>query len=152
MKIYRLYRQQLLKLTLDEAWEFFTSPHHLNQITPDFFNVQITSPVPDKLYPGLMISYQMKAVFGLPMNWLSEISHCEQGKRFVYQQRVGPFNFLSHEVCLTQTDQGIEVEDIMFYVMPGGIFGPLLHHLLIASKLEQIFATRRDFLDNKWGI
>lgn len=151
MKIYRLYRKQYLRMSLADAWSFFTSPYHLNQITPDFFNVDITSPVPAKLYAGLMISYQMKAVFGLPMAWLSEISHCEEAKRFVYEQRVGPFKFLTHEVCLTEKEQGIEVEDIMFYVMPGGLTGPLIHRLLIAKKLQQIFDTRRDYLHDRWG-
>ena len=72
MKIYQLYRQQALNMTVEDAWSFFSSPYHLNDITPDFFHVTITSKVPEKMYAGLMISYQMKAVFGIPMNWLSE--------------------------------------------------------------------------------
>lgn len=62
MKIHRLYRRQTLALDLMQAWQFFSSPYYLNQITPDFFHVEITSPVPDEIYAGLMISYQMKAV------------------------------------------------------------------------------------------
>jgi ligand-binding SRPBCC domain-containing protein len=152
MKIYQLYRQQQLNVTLQEAWDFFSSPYHLNDITPDFFHVTIISKVPEKIYGGLMLHYQMKAVFGIPMSWLSEISHCDEPKRFVYQQRVGPFKFWSHEVCLTETPDGIVLEDIMFYAMPLGWLGQLFNTVLIASKLEHIFDTRRDYLDSQWGL
>jgi ligand-binding SRPBCC domain-containing protein len=149
MQIYQLYRRQELNMTVQEAWEFFSSPYNLNVITPDFFNVEITSKVPDKIYTGLMISYRMKAVFGIPMAWLSEICHCDEPKRFVYQQRIGPFKFWSHEVCLTEIDGGIVLEDIMFYAMPFGWLGKMLHRWLIADKLKQIFDTRRDYLQAK---
>ncbi|MGZ8191400.1 MAG: SRPBCC family protein, partial [Methylococcaceae bacterium] len=73
MKIYHLYRRQHLNLATKEAWNFFSSPCNLNDITPEFFHVTITSKVPEKIYAGLMISYRMKAVFGIPMTWLSEV-------------------------------------------------------------------------------
>ena len=98
-----------------------------------------------------MISYRMQAVLGIPMVWLSEICHCDKPRRFVYQQRIGPFKFWSHEVCLTQQEQGILLEDIMFYAMPMGWLGRLLNKLLIADKLDRIFANRRDYLEAKWG-
>ena len=152
MKIYQLYRRQVLKLSQQQAWDFFSSPYYLNEITPDFFNVEIVSKVPAKIYAGLMISYRMKAVWGLPMGWLSEISHCEEPHRFVYQQAVGPFKFWSHEVCLTQQDQSIIMEDIVFYAMPWGLLGQCLHALLIGDKLQQIFDTRQNYLQAKWGV
>jgi ligand-binding SRPBCC domain-containing protein len=152
MKIHQLYRRQQLNLSIKEAWDFFSSPYHLNDITPDFFNVEIMSKVPANIYAGLMISYQMKAVIGIPMAWLSEISHCQEPKRFVYEQRIGPFKFWSHEVCLTELDNGIVVEDIVFYAMPMGYLGSLLNAVLIGDKLKQIFDTRHDYLESKWGF
>lgn len=151
MKIYQLHRQQRLSMTQTQAWDFFTSPHFLNQITPDFFNIEITSPVPEDIYAGLLIGYRMKAVFGIPMSWLSEISNCDQPKRFVYQQRVGPFNFWSHEVSIRECGNDIVLEDIVFYTMPWGILGEFLHSLLISEKLKRIFDTRHDYLRNRWG-
>ncbi|WP_432742363.1 SRPBCC family protein [Methylobacter sp. G7] len=151
MKIYQLYRRQQLNLTVQEAWEFFSSPYNLNDITPAFFHVAITAKVPEKIYAGLLLSYQMQAVLGISMTWLSEISHCDEPKRFVYEQRIGPFKFWSHEVCLTEMHNGIVLEDIMFYAMPFGWLGQLINSVLIASKLECIFDTRRDYLQHKWG-
>ncbi|MDP3331278.1 MAG: SRPBCC family protein [Methylococcaceae bacterium] len=151
MKIYQLYRRQPLNTTREEAWTFLSSPYHLNEVTPDFFNVEIISPVPDSIYAGLMISYRMKAVFGIPMAWLSEVSHCDVSQRFIYQQRVGPFKFLSHEVRLTETEDSIVLEDILFYAMPLSWLGQLTHSLLIEDKLKRIFDVRRDYLQRKWG-
>ena len=152
MKIYQLYRRQVLNLPIQEAWGFFSSPYNLNTITPDFFNVTVTSKVPERIYSGLMISYSMKAVFGIPMAWLSEVSHCDEPKRFVYEQRIGPFNFWSHEVSLTEMGDNIVLEDIVFYAMPLGFFGQLLNKLLIAEKLAKIFNVRHDYLQSRWGI
>lgn len=152
MNLYQLYRRQALTMTRQEAWDFFSSPHYLNQITPDFFNVEITSQVPAKIYAGLMIGYRMKAVFGWTMPWLSEISHCEEPHRFVYQQAVGPFKFWSHEVCLTEQQGHIVMEDIVFYAMPLGWFGRMMHSVLIRKKLQNIFDTRQAYLHAKWGV
>lgn len=152
MKIYRLHYRQELALPILEAWQFFSSPHQLNNITPDFFHIDIISPVPDEIYGGLLIEYSMRAVFGLPMTWLSEISQCDKPKRFVYVQRAGPFKFWSHEVCLTEHNNGITLEDICTYAMPLGLFGQILHRFLIAEKLEQIFKVRADYLAAHWGL
>ena len=151
MKVHQLYRKQSLNLSIQDAWRFFSSPLFLNQITPDFFHVEILSEVPDEIYPGLMISYQMQAVGGLPMAWLSEVSHCQTHEYFIYQQREGPFKFWSHEVRLTATDEGLIIEDIVFYTMPWLLVGELLHNLLIRKRLEQIFDTRSLYLEQHWG-
>ncbi|MCK9605131.1 MAG: SRPBCC family protein [Methylomonas sp.] len=152
MNLYQLYRRQALNLTRQEAWDFFSSPHYLNHITPAFFNVEITSRVPAKIYTGLMIGYRMKAVFGWPMPWLSEISHCNEPHRFVYQQAVGPFKFWSHEVCLTEEQGHVVMEDLVFYAMPWGWLGQVMHRLLIGGKLQRIFDTRQNYLQAKWGV
>mgnify|MGYP006268394281 FL=1 len=151
MKIHQLYRQQTLNLSVEEAWKFFSSPYFLNEITPDFFHVEIESKVPDEIYAGLLISYRMKAVFGYPMDWLSEVSQCETHRYFIYQQQEGPFKFWSHEVRLTATPTGTQVEDIVFYTMPGWLFGELLHTLIIGKRLQAIFDTRQAYLQQRWA-
>lgn len=151
MRIHQLYRCQLLNLSIEEGWDFFSSPFHLNDITPDFFHVDVLSRVPEKMYSGLMIHYRMKAVLGWPMAWLSEVSHCDEPKRFVYEQRIGPFKFWSHEVCLNKIEGGILLEDIIFYVMPFGFLGEILNRFLISLRLERIFDTRNEHLRQLWG-
>ncbi|MEC4750126.1 hypothetical protein [Methylomicrobium sp. Wu6] len=106
--------------------------------------------MPEKIYAGLLISYRMKAVFGIPMAWLSEVSQCDEPKRFVYQQRIELFKFWSHEVCLTEKENGIQLEDIMSYAMSFGWLGGLVNRWLSANRLERIVYTRRDDLQARW--
>lgn len=113
--------------------------------------MKITSDVPDRIYAGLLIAYRMTAVFGFPMTWLSEICHCDEPNYFIYQQRIGPFKFWSHEVRLTQQGHGVVLEDIMFYAMPLGWLGVILNRILIADRLDRIFAVRHDYIKAKWG-
>ncbi len=151
MTIHYLYRQQTLTMTPEEAWSFFTSPAHLNSITPDFFTITPVSPVPENIYSGLMIAYHMQAVWKLPMDWLSEISHCQPGEYFIYEQKIGPFKFWSHEVRLKVSEPNkISIEDIVFYKMPYGAFGELMHRLLIKQKLQAIFDTRAAVLESRF--
>ena len=86
------------------------------------------------------------------MPWLSEVSHCEEPHRFIYQQAVGPFKYWSHEVCITEEEGYIVMEDIVFYAMPFAWLGQLLHGLLIGKKLQSIFDTRQHYLKAKWGV
>jgi ligand-binding SRPBCC domain-containing protein len=51
---------------------------------------------------------------------------------------------------LTEEQNGIVLEDIMFYAMPMGWLGQFINSVLIAGKLERIFDNRRDYLQRKW--
>lgn len=46
--MYRLYREQQLNCTIEEAWEFFSSPHNLSEITPESMNFVVLSEVRDQ--------------------------------------------------------------------------------------------------------
>lgn len=151
MTVHHLYRRQHLAMTRQQAWDFFSSPYFLNEITPDFFHVRIESAVPAKIYGGLLICYRMRAVLPLSMTWVSDVSHCDEPHRFVYRQLLGPFKFWSHEVCISDSENGIVLEDIVYYAMPFGWLGELFHKLLIGDRLQQIFTHRAHCLQIKWG-
>ena len=89
MKIYTLTRRQVLPITLEQAWPFFSTPSNLEQITPAFLNFRITSPVPEEIYPGLIITYRIAAVADIPMIWVTEIKHVERLRQFVDEQPHG---------------------------------------------------------------
>ncbi|HYE34568.1 SRPBCC family protein [Methylocaldum sp.] len=150
MKVYRLNRKQKLPISLQEAWPFFSTPRNLESITPAFLKFRITSSVPNDIHSGLIISYRIAAVAGIPMTWVTEIKHVDAPYRFVDEQRVGPFRFWYHEHCFRETDGGIEMEDTVYYAMPFGWIGRLVHALFIRARLEAIFDFRRIYLDRHW--
>jgi len=150
MKIYRLHRRQFLPITLEEAWPFFSTPRNLERITPAFLNFEITSEVPDDIYPGLIITYRIAAVAGVPMTWATEIKHVERLRRFVDEQRIGPYRFWFHEHTFRAVRGGIEMEDTVHYAMPWGLFGRLVHGVFIRARLNAIFDFRREYLASLW--
>lgn len=151
MKVYRLYQRQFLPISAEAAWPFFSSPRNLQEITPGFLNFRITSSPPEEIYSGLIITYRIAAVAGIPMTWVTEIKHVELNYRFVDEQRLGPFRFWFHEHVFHPVAGGIEMEDTVHYVMPFGLFGRIIHRFFIRKRLEEIFRFRREYLSTLWG-
>lgn len=150
MRVYCLRRRQVLPISLEQAWLFFSTPHHLEEITPAFLRFWITSEVPEEIYSGLIITYRIAAVAGIPMNWVTEIKHVQAPTQFTDEQRLGPFRFWHHQHRFREVEGGIEMEDIVHYVMPFGWLGRLVHTLFIRTRLEAIFDFRRDHLAQRW--
>jgi len=128
-------------------------PQNLQQMTPEFLHFRIISEVPPAIYPGLIIRYRIAAVAGIPMTWLTEISHVvAPGEgldgvcQFVDEQRLGPFSFWHHLHRFTPSAEGVQMEDIVHYVMPWGWLGELIHRLFIERRLQWIFDFRRAYL------
>lgn len=152
MKTHRLTRSQFLPITLEQAWPFFSTPRNLEAITPDFLNFRVTSPVPDDIYSGLIITYKIAAVGGIPMTWVTEIKHVVPLQRFVDEQRIGPFRFWFHEHRFSAVDGGITMEDIVHYAMPWGWLGNLVHAVFVRRRLNAIFDFRREYLARRWTV
>lgn len=151
MKIYSLHRRQFLPITPQEAWPFFSTPRNLEQITPAFLRFSIASEVPDDIYPGLIITYRIAAVAGIPMTWVTEIKDVIPLRQFVDEQRIGPYRFWHHLHRFEPVPGGIEMEDRVYYVMPWGWLGRLVHALFVRQRLEAIFDFRRDYLARFFG-
>lgn len=150
MRVHHLYRKQFLPITLNQAWPFFASPRNLEAMTPGFLNFRIISKVPDEMYAGLIIAYRIAAVAGIWMTWVTEIKHIEPPYRFVDEQRLGPYRFWYHEHCFRAVAGGLEMEDTVYYTMPWGWLGELVHALFVRRRLEAIFDFRRDYLARRW--
>jgi ligand-binding SRPBCC domain-containing protein len=151
MKVHTLHRKQRLAMTPEQAWQFFSTPHNLQRITPDFLHFRITSRVPEEIHAGLVITYRIAAVAGIPMTWVTEIKHVERYAQFVDEQRIGPFRFWHHLHRFRQAEGGIEMEDVVHYVMPWGWFGHWVHRCFIGRRLQRIFDFRRDYLDHRFN-
>lgn len=111
----KLKQEQFLPLTIAEAWDFFATPLNLNKITPDDMVFVFTSSVPEKMYRGLIITYKIKPLLNIPMNWVTEITHIEDKVYFVDEQRKGPYNIWHHEHHFRAVDGGVIMTDILHY-------------------------------------
>jgi ligand-binding SRPBCC domain-containing protein len=140
--MYQLKTKQIIPTDLETCWDFFSSPKNLKIITPDYMGFETLVEIPEKMYAGLMIEYEVKPLMGIPMKWITEITHVDELKFFVDEQRKGPYKIWHHEHHFKQVENGIEMTDIVSYEVPFGILGKLAHPLIVKSKLNQIFDYR----------
>ena len=149
--IYTLKVKQNIKMSLDEAWNFFSNPKNLSKITPAKMGFNITSETADKMYVGQIISYKVSPLFGINLNWVTEITHINDKMFFVDEQRFGPYSLWHHKHFIKEIDGGIEMEDIVDYKIPFGILGQIAHPLFVKNKLKQIFKFREKKLTQLFG-
>lgn len=151
MNLHRIHRTQLLPVELAEAWNFFSDPGNLADITPDWLRFRITSEVPDQMYAGLIITYRIGVFPGVSLRWITEITHFHPGKMFVDEQRFGPYRFWHHQHLFRETASGTRMEDIVHYAMPLSIIGELVHKFVVRKRLNDIFHFRAEILRHRFG-
>jgi ligand-binding SRPBCC domain-containing protein len=154
MPIHTLHRRSIIPTTRETAWAFFSDPRNLSKITPpDMGFHTVTRDLPSRIYPGLMIEYRVKPLAGVPLTWLTEITHVCEGESFVDEQRIGPYALWHHEHSFRNAPgAGVEVEDRITYALRFGWLGDLVHPFLVRPQLERIFefreqAVRQHFTD-----
>jgi ligand-binding SRPBCC domain-containing protein len=145
--MYQLRRKQLVKTDIATCWDFFSSPANLSKITPTYMGFDVRSEVPERMYEGLMIEYRVRPLLGIPMKWVTEITHVKDYQFFVDEQRIGPYKLWHHEHHFMETPDGIEMTDIVSYELPFGVLGSMVHPFLVEKKLNEIFAHRFKVVD-----
>jgi len=144
MPNHTLHQKQTIRATREAAWEFFSNPRNLAKITPPSLGFQIVTPdLPERIYAGLMIEYRVTPLLGIPLVWLTEITHVREGDYFVDEQRSGPYALWHHAHWFRDIGRGrVELEDRVTYRLPFQPFGDLVHSLLVKPQLKEIFAYR----------
>ena len=152
MPIYTLETAQLIPASIEEVWDFISSPLNLKLITPEYMGFEVTSKnLPEKMFPGMIISYTVKPVMGIKMKWVSEITHIKEFEYFVDEQVAGPYSFWHHRHQLTKIENGVRMNDIINYKPPFGFLGNIANRLLIRKQLDAIFTYRTKKIEEIFG-
>jgi ligand-binding SRPBCC domain-containing protein len=152
MAFYQFSNSIFLRASLDEVWAFISSPENLKKITPPSMGFEITSgKIPEKMYPGLIISYTVRPFARIPMTWVTEITHVEERKYFVDEQRLGPYAFWHHQHWIEPSGDGVKMTDIVSYSPPFGFLGRIANGLIIKPQLDTIFGFREKALLHHFG-
>ena len=148
-KVYRLKKVQLLPIKIEDAWEFFSSPANLKKITPPKlgFNI-IREHHGEEMYAGQLIEYTVKPLLGIPVYWMTEITHVEPMKYFIDEQRFGPYSFWHHQHHFKEVNGGVEMTDIVHYKVPFWFIGDIANSLFVKKQLEKIFEFRERVVKN----
>ena len=141
-KIHRLISVQQIAAPLEKTWQFFSDPANLMTITPPFLNLAITNEIfGNEVYPGQIMTYKVRPLFAVAVEWMTEITHVEMGKMFVDEQRKGPYRLWHHQHHFKTKNDGTEMIDIVHYRLPFSFLGEMVHPL-VKKKLQEIFSYR----------
>lgn len=148
MKIYTLHRKQFLPITLQEAWDFFSSPENLAHITPSDMNFRILrNSGSDKMFTGQIIEYRVKVLPLYSVYWKTEILDVHEPFSFVDDQKVGPFALWRHQHTFKEVEGGVEMTDQVSYSIPFGFCGLLANWLFVGRQVNTIFNHRYETLE-----
>ena len=152
MALYTLETSQKFPADLEQVWNFISSPKNLKHITPGKMGFDIiTKNMPEKMYPGMIITYRVKPLLGINTTWVTEITYIKEYDFFVDEQRLGSYKFWHHQHKLKSIQGGVLMEDIVNYQPPFGFLGSIANTLFLRKTLENIFEFRKIKLEEKFG-
>ena len=151
MMVNKLFYSQKLPISLDEAWDFLSSPNNLKLITPESMNFKIIDWDKKKAYPGQIIQYTVSPGLGIRIKWVTEITQVIRNSYFIDEQRFGPYSFWHHKHFIKEIDNGILMDDVIHYKIPFGLIGRILNKIYVQNKLDKIFKYRENKLNEIFG-
>lgn len=152
-KVYSIKTIQKIPISIDAAWEFFSSPDNLKKITPDNMGFDIISKYHgDKMYAGQIIEYKVSPLLGIPLYWMTEITQVQDKKFFIDEQRYGPYRLWHHQHHFKEIEGGVEMTDIVHYKLPMFFLGDIANTLFVKQQLKKIFDTRFKKVEDMFGV
>jgi ligand-binding SRPBCC domain-containing protein len=136
---------------LQDVWDFMSNPKNLAVITPPEVGFKTLSGDDREMFAGQVIHYTITPVFGIKIEWVTEITHVVPESHFVDEQRYGPYKFWHHKHFFSEIPGGVEMLDVVHYKLPFGILGRIAHPLLVKPKLKEIFDFREKRLIELFG-
>ncbi|HAL94802.1 MAG TPA: hypothetical protein DCP55_02270, partial [Chitinophagaceae bacterium] len=97
----------------------------------------------------------VKPLLGIPLYWMTEITHVQDMQYFIDEQRFGPYTLWHHQHHFKAIEGGVEMTDIVHYRIPLGPLGDLANALFVRAKLKKIFDFRYEAVENlfgKWSV
>lgn len=84
--------------------------------------------------------------FGVMWTMTSVITEWDRPRRFVDEQRKGPFRSFRHEHLLEAVDNGTRLRDHVEFTAPFGVLGRAAEQLVLASYMRRLIDVRNTFL------
>lgn len=150
MRVFTLRQELCLPISLDESWSFFSEPRNLALITPPSLHLHPFGEVPESMYAGMIVTYQVQPFPGLRSTWVTEITHVEKPVRFIDEQRLGPYRFWHHTHEFMSVPGGVRTVDTVRYALPFDPFSRLALPL-VRQQLTAIFSYRAEALTKRFG-
>ncbi len=103
------------------------------------------------MYAGQIIEYKVRPLLGIPLYWMTEITHVKDQQYFVDEQRFGPYTLWHHQHHFKSIEGGVEMTDLVHYKLPLWWLGDAANTLLVKKQLQGIFDFRYQKTANLFG-
>jgi uncharacterized protein (TIGR01777 family) len=140
-----LVMRQWIPAPLSKVFDFFSSAHNLERITPPWLNFQVLTPADQKIQAGSLIDYRLR-IHGIPVKWRTLIESWEPGKSFVDTQLRGPYRKWHHTHHFEEVQGGVLIEDRVLYRVPFFFVGEAVGGAWVRRDVEQIFHYRKKII------
>jgi ligand-binding SRPBCC domain-containing protein len=140
--VYTLTSEIRVPAPIEEVWPFFCNARNLERLTPSFLRFEVLTPEPIEMGVGTLIDYRLR-IRGFPIRWQSEITAWEPQRRFVDEQRRGPYRSWIHEHAFEADGDRTIARDFVQYDHIGGM---LANRLIVGPDVRRIFAYRQRVL------
>ena len=146
-----LTSEQLLPISINDAWNFFSNPANLNEITPGNMSFRILVDLPGHIFEGQIIKYKVAPLAGIPLNWVTKIINVNAPFSFTDEQISGPYKVWIHQHHFREADGGTLMRDIVQYDIGKGIAGKIAGRLFVHNRIKNIFTFRTKKLEELFG-
>ncbi|MEI7627795.1 MAG: SRPBCC family protein [Bacteroidota bacterium] len=151
-KVYSIKTVQKMPISLEQAWEFFSRPDNLKDITPSNLGFLVISKHHGEwMYAGQIIEYIVKPILGIPLYWMTEITQVVNKQYFIDEQRFGPYALWHHQHHFKAVEGGVEMTDIVHYKIPFWFLGDIAQALFVRNQVKNIFKFRFAATEKKFG-
>ena len=153
MAVHSFKTEQCIPASIEETWNFFSDPGNLPLITPETLSFRVTSRFHGaRMYPGQIIEYTVAPLAGISVYWMTEITHVQEHKFFVDEQRIGPYAMWHHQHFFESVEGGVQMTDIVHYKNPFGPVGDIFNSWLVKPRLKNIFEFRKARIAEIFGM
>lgn len=150
MNVHLLRREQTIPRPREDVFSFFARPENLAVITPPGLGFTILTPTPVPMHQGAVIDYTVR-ILGVRRHWRTLITDYDPPHRFTDIQLKGPYTFWHHTHSFEAIADGTRIVDEVQYVIPWGFLGGIAQKIIVARRLDAIFAYRADVISRRFG-
>lgn len=150
VRFHTLRQEQWVSRPIEEVFEFFSDAENLETITPPWLRFKVLSMSTPSIEQGTEILYRL-AWHGFPLRWTSQICKWNPPYSFTDTQTAGPYSLWYHRHRFEAHGDRTRVLDVARYALPLGIFGEIAHAVKVHRDVRQIFAFRRQRIDEIFG-
>jgi len=146
---YLLCARAELDAPIEEVFAFFSRPENLGAMTPSNTAFGILGEI-GPVEAGTKLDYRIR-LGALPLRWRTAIERFRPPNLFIDSQERGPYRCWWHEHRFRSDGGRTVMEDRVYYALPLGWLGRVVHRLFVARALRGIFGFRTQAVRLRFG-